>query len=223
MDTACPLWDWGWDSTSVPVSFSSVFECGSSSIIVMTGAAADPSSTKLASLLVHCLLLVLGALREPELEFFWDDNAIEEGPRASLLRKRNWIGICSSGFVVAVVVVVETVRGFRAVELGTRSFWLARWVIVVKGWISRMEEPEWWMWKWASGEWQAQPSRRRRGSGRVRLFFFSCYQSVFRTFFFVLGKREVLPIPAFPQRFKPTIQLPAQLIHTHAPIQDPHR
>ena len=36
---------------------------------------------------------------------------------------------------------------FRAVELVVATFWEARCVMVVKGCISRTEEPVWWMWK----------------------------------------------------------------------------
>ena len=90
----------------------------------------ETSSTRLASLFVHCLLdfssrgwLVLGT------------NARLE----RLLRKRNWIMMVSSLALDAMV--------FRAVELGVATFWEARCVMVVKGWISRIEDPVWWMWK----------------------------------------------------------------------------
>ena len=88
------------------------------------------SSTRLASLFVHCLLdfssrgwLVFGANARLDL----------------LLRKRNWIMMVSSLELDTMV--------FRAVELGVATFWEARCVMVVKGWISRMEDPVWWMWK----------------------------------------------------------------------------
>ena len=90
----------------------------------------ETSSTRLASLFVHCLLdfssrgwLVFGTKARLE----------------RLLRKRNWIMMVSSLVVEAMV--------FRAVELGVATFWEARCVIVVKGWISRIEDPVWWMWK----------------------------------------------------------------------------
>jgi hypothetical protein len=47
---------------------------------------------------------------------------------------------------------VGVARGLREVEEGVLTFWEARYVIVVKGWISRMEDSVWWMWKWARGE-----------------------------------------------------------------------
>lgn len=114
------------------------------------------SSTRLASLLVHCLLMG-----------FWSSKGWFLGVSESLLRKRNWIEMVWS-------LPVE-VRGFSEVELGTESFWVARWVIVVKGWISRIEDSVWWIWKCAKGEWHAQPSSRRRGSGRVRLLPSVCW------------------------------------------------
>lgn len=50
-----------------------------------------------------------------------------------LLRKRNWIIVFLS-------------------EPDEESFCEAKCVMVVKGWISRMEDSVWCMWKWASGE-----------------------------------------------------------------------
>lgn len=59
------------------------------------------------------------------------------------LRKRNWIIIVSSDGVA---------RTFSEVEEGVLTFCDARCVIVVNGWISRIEDSVWWMWKWARGE-----------------------------------------------------------------------
>ena len=91
---------------------------------------AETSSTRLASLFVHCLLdfssrgwSVFGMNARLDL----------------LLRKRNWIVMVSSLELDAM--------DFRAVELGVATFWEARCVMVVKGWISRIEDPVWWMWK----------------------------------------------------------------------------
>ena len=99
--------------------------CSCSCCCISTG---ETSSTRLASLLVHCLLdfssrgwSVLGMNARLDL----------------LLRKRNWIIMVSSLEVEA--------KGFRAVELGVATFWEARCVMVVKGWISRIEDPVWWM------------------------------------------------------------------------------
>ena len=88
------------------------------------------SSTRLASLLVHCLLdfssrgwSVLGTNERDALD----------------LRKRNCIIIVSSED--------EDARTFRSVELGVATFLEARWVMVVNGWISLMDDSVWWMWK----------------------------------------------------------------------------
>ena len=103
----------------------------------------EASSMRLASLLVHCLL---------DCFFFgWSAGVVEldvgvDGlGSVSLLRNRNWIIVVSS-------FASDNETTFFDVELGVATFWDARCVMVVKGWISRMEDCVWWIWKCASGE-----------------------------------------------------------------------